>query len=64
MKIIIEVLPSKIDYKEDYKAILKDVNEEIYNLAYGFLSENRIYVEVTTGEPLFLTSNKFNYIYT
>jgi hypothetical protein len=38
MKIILEVLPSKIDYKEDYAAILKDVNEEIYNLAYGFLS--------------------------
>jgi hypothetical protein len=40
MKIIIEVLPSKIGYKEDYEAILRDVNEEIYNLAYGFLSRN------------------------
>ncbi|MGH4120877.1 DUF2357 domain-containing protein [Clostridium sp.] len=27
MKIIIEVLPSKIDYKEDYEAILRDVND-------------------------------------
>ncbi|MBU3093419.1 DUF2357 domain-containing protein [Clostridium sp. CF011] len=45
MKIILEVLPSKIDYKEDYEAILKDVNEEIYNLAYGFLSSTYLAAE-------------------
>lgn len=37
-KITIEVFPGKISYKEDYKALLNDVNEEIYNLAYGFLA--------------------------
>jgi hypothetical protein len=46
MKIIIEVLPSKIDYKEDYEAILRDVNEEIYNLAYGFLSRTYLAAEI------------------
>jgi predicted component of viral defense system (DUF524 family) len=46
MKVTIEVLPSKIDYKEDYKAILQDVNEEIYNLAYGFLSRTYLGAEI------------------
>ncbi|WP_298846007.1 DUF2357 domain-containing protein [Clostridium sp.] len=46
MKIIIEVLPSKIDYKEDYEAILRDVNEEIYNLAYGFLCRTYLAAEI------------------
>jgi predicted component of viral defense system (DUF524 family) len=46
MEIIIEVLPSKINYKEDYEAILKDVNQEIYNLAYGFLSRTYLGSEI------------------
>lgn len=33
----IEVFPTKIDYRKDYMAILKDINEEIYNLAFDFL---------------------------
>lgn len=32
-----EVFPTKIDYRKDYINILKDVNEEIYNLAFDFL---------------------------
>ncbi|MEG1254406.1 DUF2357 domain-containing protein [Clostridium sp.] len=32
----LEVYPSKLSYKKDYEEILRDVNEEIYNLAYGF----------------------------
>ena len=50
MKIIIEVLPSKIDYKEDYEAILRDVNEEIYNLAYGFLSRTYLAAEINNKQ--------------
>lgn len=38
LKVTVEVYPSKIDYKDDYKALLNDLNDEIYNLAYGFLS--------------------------
>ncbi|MFT8352858.1 DUF2357 domain-containing protein [Clostridium saccharoperbutylacetonicum] len=30
LEIILEVYPTKISYKEGYKAILRDVNEEIY----------------------------------
>lgn len=37
-KITMEVFPGKISYKEDYQALLNDVNKEIYNLAYGFLA--------------------------
>lgn len=33
----VEVFPTKIDYRKDYMAILKDVNEEIYNLVFDFL---------------------------
>ncbi|KZL88594.1 hypothetical protein CLMAG_60870 [Clostridium magnum DSM 2767] len=33
----IEVFPTKIDYRKDYMAILQDINEEIYNLAFDFL---------------------------
>ncbi|WP_294353774.1 DUF2357 domain-containing protein [uncultured Clostridium sp.] len=46
LKITLEVYPSKISYKEDYQNILKDVNEEIYNLAYGFLGRTYLNSEI------------------
>lgn len=46
LKITLEVYPSKVSYKEDYKAILNDVNEEIYNLAYGFLSRTYMSTQI------------------
>lgn len=33
----LEIFPSKMDYKEDYQAILSDVNRQIYNLSFDFL---------------------------
>lgn len=33
----LEIFPSKIDYKDDYQAILSDVNRQIYNLSFDFL---------------------------
>lgn len=33
----LEIFPSKMDYKEDYQAILRDVNRQIYNLSFDFL---------------------------
>ncbi len=42
----LEVYPSKISYKEDYEAILRDVNDEIYNLAYGFLARTYLGAEI------------------
>ena len=37
LKLTVEVFPSTIDYKEDYKAIVADVTAEVYNLAFDFL---------------------------
>ncbi|HHV95639.1 MAG TPA: DUF2357 domain-containing protein [Clostridiaceae bacterium] len=37
LKITIEIFPSKLDYKTDYYNILKDISDEIYNLAFDFL---------------------------
>lgn len=33
----LEIFPSKMDYKQDYQMILKDVNDQIYNLSFDFL---------------------------
>ena len=33
----IEVFPAKLDYRSDFKQLLQEVNEEIYNLAFSFL---------------------------
>lgn len=35
--VMLEVFPTKLDYKKDYKALLNEVSEEIYNLAYHFI---------------------------
>lgn len=43
MKIILEVLPSKIDYKEDYEAILKAVNDISEGKSPNSISVSHIY---------------------
>lgn len=67
IKVTVEVFPSKIDYKDDYKALLNDVNEEIYNLAYGFLSRTYLGAEISTNTNTNSTYTEFysvlNYIY-
>lgn len=37
LSVVIEVYPAKLDYKKDYRALLDEVSEEVYNLAYDFL---------------------------
>ena len=37
VSIDIEVFPSKIDYRKDYEEIMREVNEEIYSLAFGLI---------------------------
>ncbi|MBC2579177.1 DUF2357 domain-containing protein [Clostridium sp. DJ247] len=58
LKITLEILPSKLDYKEDYIAILSDVNKEIYNLAYGFLGRTYLGMEINNK-----TSNSYSEFY-
>lgn len=43
----IEVFPSKISYKDDYKAIIDDVTSEVYNLAFDLLK--RTYMPLDTS---------------
>jgi hypothetical protein len=45
IKVTFEVFPSKMDYRKDYVQLLREVNEEIYNLAYDFLKKTFL----TTG---------------
>ncbi|RDY67646.1 DUF2357 domain-containing protein, partial [Halobacillus trueperi] len=37
--ITIELFPTKLDYKEDYKRLLEEVSEEVYNLAFHFMKK-------------------------
>ena len=65
LKVTLEIFPSKIDYKDDYKELLRDVNEEIYNLAYGFLSTTYLGAELTNKNSNTYTEfySILNYIY-
>lgn len=49
LKIKLEVFPSKIDYRRDFQELLKDVNEELYNLAYDFLKRTYFGAKVTSN---------------
>lgn len=46
LTVTLEVFPSKLDYKEDYRALLEEVNDEIYNLAFHLLK--RTYLGAST----------------
>lgn len=39
LQLTIEVFPSKIDYRADYKAIVDDVTKEVYNVVFDFLKK-------------------------
>lgn len=56
LDVLIEVFPTKLDYKTDYKDLLLEVQEELYNLAYHFvqrtyvLGEAKYYKDPSLGE--------------
>ena len=56
IKITLEVFPSKIDYKNDYKALLEDINKEIYNLSYSLLARTYLGGEIKDNKN---TSSEF-----
>lgn len=35
--VTLEVFPAKLDYRNDYRQLLEEVNDEIYNLAFHFI---------------------------
>jgi predicted component of viral defense system (DUF524 family) len=39
LRMVIEVFPSKINYKEDYQKIIADVTQEIYSIVFEFLKK-------------------------
>ena len=39
LRVTIEVFPTKISYKDDYKAIVEDVTREVYGLVFDFLKK-------------------------
>ncbi len=39
LRLTIEVFPTKIRYKDDYKAIVEDVTREVYGLVFDFLKK-------------------------
>lgn len=39
LRIVIEVFPSKISYKDDYQAIVADVTAEVYNIVFDLLKK-------------------------
>lgn len=46
LTVTFEVFPSKLDYKDDYRALFEEVNDEIYNLAFHMLK--RTYLGAST----------------
>lgn len=42
LRVRIEVFPTKLDYKKDYTNLLREINEEIYNLAYNFIKRTHL----------------------
>lgn len=43
----IEVFPLKIDYQKDYRAMLQDITEEVYNLAFGMIQKTYQTLSIT-----------------
>lgn len=39
LEMTLEIYPTKLDYKQDYKKLLEEVNEEVYNLAFHFIKK-------------------------
>lgn len=66
LTVVLEVFPTKLDYKKDYKALLNEVNEEIYNLAYHFIKRTylqgsaKIYKEPSLTEFYRLIEQHFD----
>ena len=50
LTIKIEVFPTKINYKDDYKAIVADVTSEVYSLVFDFLKRTYTSLELSSTQ--------------
>jgi len=50
LSIELEIFPSKLDYKQDYVALLREVNEQVYNLSFDFLKRTYQSVSLRDSE--------------
>lgn len=52
VEVTLEIFPEKLDYRNDYKNLLDEVNEEIYNLAYHFIRKTYLGAKIKLdGKP-------------
>ncbi|MGG2028726.1 restriction endonuclease-like protein [Gottfriedia sp. S16(2024)] len=52
LEVTLEIFPSKLDYKNDYKRLLEEVNDEIYNLAFHFIRKTFLGAKIKLeGKP-------------
>ena len=52
MEVTLEIFPTKLDYKKDYRQLLEEVNDEIYNLAFHFIRKTYLGASIKLdGKP-------------
>ncbi|MGE7274478.1 DUF2357 domain-containing protein [Brevibacillus panacihumi] len=55
LKIELEIFPVKMDYRRDYQNILREVNEQVYNLAFDFMRKTHQLTGLTETHSQSLT---------
>lgn len=60
----IEVFPAKLDYRKDFQQLLREVNEEIYNLAFSFLMKTKFLAALHRDHKTEPSRAEFYYILT
>ncbi|WHX64636.1 restriction endonuclease-like protein [Peribacillus frigoritolerans] len=52
VEVTLEIFPVKLDYQKDYRQLLEEVNEEIYNLAFHFIRKTYLGANIKLeGKP-------------
>jgi len=55
LEVEIEIFPTKMDYKTDYQHLLREVNEQVYNLAFDFLRKTYNFSDLRNTQQQSLT---------
>lgn len=52
LEVTLEIFPVKLDYQKDYRKLLEEVNDEIYNLAFHFIRKTYLGASIKLeGKP-------------